>query len=239
MTSDPHNLSGAYALDALDPTERDAYEAHLAECSDCAEEVHGFRATAARLGAAEEVLVPEHLRRAVLDAVARTPQERPVVVDLAGHPRARRMTRALLVAAALALIVGSAVFGVTQRDRADESVAQQEAIAAVLAAPDAAMVSSPVEGGGTVRVVQSADLAKAVMVVSDLPRLDEDEDYQMWTQSDGTMHSAGVLPRDEQESRAAHVMDDVSGVTAVAISIEPAGGSEEPTSDPIVLIETA
>ncbi|MFC6149417.1 MULTISPECIES: anti-sigma factor [Mumia] len=238
MTSDPHNLSGAYALDALDAAERDAYESHLAECSDCAEEVRGFRATAARLGAAEETHVPEHLRRTVLDAVARTPQERPVVVDLASHPRTRWATRALLVAASLALVVGAAVFGVTQRDRADDMAAQQEAITAVLSAPDAAMVSSPVEGGGTVRVLQSAELAKAVMVVSDLPKLAEDEDYQMWTQSDGAMHSAGVLPRDEQGSRGAHVMDDVTGVTAVAISIEPAGGSEEPTSDPIVLIET-
>ncbi|MBW9206495.1 anti-sigma factor [Mumia sp. zg.B53] len=241
MTTDPHNLAGAYALDALDTEEREAYEAHLSRCSDCAEEVGGFLVTAARLGAAEEVVAPPHLRQGVLDAIARTPQERPVVVELGG--RRRRLkgwpTRVLVAAAALALVVGAAVFGVSQRDQADQIEAQQAAITEVLSAPDAAMVSAPVAGGGTVSVVQSADLAKAVMVVADLPKLADGYDYQMWTQSDGTMHSAGVLPRDEQGGRGAHVMEDVSGVTAVAISVEPAGGSKEPTADPIVLIDTA
>ncbi|MGH1562417.1 anti-sigma factor [Mumia sp. DW29H23] len=241
MTSDPHNLAGAYALDALDAEERTSYEAHLAECTDCAEEVRGFRETAARLGAAQETAPPSPLRRAVLDAAARTPQERPVVVELGGQrrPRPGWPVRLLLVAASLALVVGAAVFGLSQREEADRMEAQQAAITEVLSAPDAAMVSAPVDGGGTVRVVQSAEMGKAVMVVSELPRLDDDHDYQMWTQSGGAMHSAGVIPRDEQGSRGAHVMDDVTGVTAVAISVEPAGGSAEPTTDPIVLIETA
>lgn len=241
MTTDPHMLAGAYALDALDSDERASYEDHLAECTDCAEEVVGFRATAARLGDAEESEPPPRLRRAVLDAVARTPQDHPVVTDLSSARSWRRgwPARIMLAAAALALVVGAVGFGLAQRDRADRYEAQQSGITAVLSAPDAAMATAPVEGGGTVRVVQSAELGKAVMVVSDLPRLGDDRDYQMWTESDGTMHSAGVLPRDEHGSRGAHLMDDVSGVTAVAISVEPAGGSEEPTSDPIVTLKTS
>ena len=32
---DLHTLTGAYALDALDPDERDAFEAHLPDCDPC------------------------------------------------------------------------------------------------------------------------------------------------------------------------------------------------------------
>ncbi|QMW67550.1 anti-sigma factor [Mumia sp. ZJ1417] len=241
MTSDPHTLAGAFALDALDAEERASYESHLAECADCEEEVLGFQETAARLGAAQEAAPPAHLRRAVLDAVSRTPQERPVVTDLSSARSWRRgwPARIMLAAAALALVVGAVGFGLSQRDQVDQMEARQAAMTEVLSAPDVEMVAAPVDGGGTVRVVQSADLGKAVMVVADLPRLGDDLDYQMWTESDGAMHSAGVLPRDEQGARGAHLMDDVTGVTAVAISVEPAGGSKEPTSAPIVTVVTS
>ncbi len=241
MTSDPHTLAGAYALDALEDEERSSYEAHLAECGDCAAEVSGFVATAARLGAAQETSPPPHLRRAVLEAVSRTPQERPVVTDISSARSWRRgwPARIILAAAALALVVGAVGFGLSQRDQADQLEAQQATMTEVLSAPDAQLVAAPVDGGGTVRVVQSAELGKAVMVVADLPRLADDQDYQMWTESGGTMHSAGVLPREEQGARGAHVMEDVTGVTAVAISVEPAGGSTEPTSPPIVTVSTS
>ena len=109
MTSDPHTLAGAYALDALEDEERSSYEAHLAECGDCAAEVSGFVATAARLGAAQETSPPPHLRRAVLEAVSRTPQERPVVTDISSARSWRRgwPARIILAAAALALVVGA------------------------------------------------------------------------------------------------------------------------------------
>ncbi|WP_143219751.1 zf-HC2 domain-containing protein [Actinomadura sp. CNU-125] len=52
MTHDPHDLAGAYALDALGEAERKRFERHLDECPACTEEVRGLRETTSRLGLA-------------------------------------------------------------------------------------------------------------------------------------------------------------------------------------------
>lgn len=51
-TPDIHTLVGAYVLDAVDDTERTAFEAHLPACPACRAAVREFRATAALLGTA-------------------------------------------------------------------------------------------------------------------------------------------------------------------------------------------
>lgn len=77
ITTDPdlHGLAGAYALDAVDDDEREAFEAHLAHCEACREELDGLVATAARLGSAVTASPPAHLKGRLLDIVARTPQQ--------------------------------------------------------------------------------------------------------------------------------------------------------------------
>ena len=49
MTHSIHLLAGAFALDALDPTDRAAFVEHLADCPECRDETNGLRATAALL----------------------------------------------------------------------------------------------------------------------------------------------------------------------------------------------
>jgi anti-sigma factor RsiW len=54
----PHELSAAYALDALDGDDREAYETHLAGCERCREDVASFRATASALAYDVELRPP-------------------------------------------------------------------------------------------------------------------------------------------------------------------------------------
>ncbi|RMI13971.1 hypothetical protein, partial [Cellulomonas triticagri] len=68
-------LIGAWALDALDATERAAVEDLIARDTDAAREAHGLRETAAVLGAAVAVGAPASVRAAVLERVTRTAQE--------------------------------------------------------------------------------------------------------------------------------------------------------------------
>ena len=49
-TPELEELIGAYALDAVDPEERDAVERHLAECPRCRMELAGHLEVAALLG---------------------------------------------------------------------------------------------------------------------------------------------------------------------------------------------
>ena len=61
-------LLGAYALDALDPDERDAVERYLARTPSAADEVERLRTAAAWIGASEALAPPSRLRNALLDA---------------------------------------------------------------------------------------------------------------------------------------------------------------------------
>ena len=71
MSSDIHALSGAYAVDALDDTERAEFERHLASCASCRAEVQSFRETTAIMAEAEaEQTPPESLRANVLAGIS-------------------------------------------------------------------------------------------------------------------------------------------------------------------------
>lgn len=79
MSADIHVLTGAYACDALDLGEQEAFEEHLASCESCALEVAELRATAAALAAAEAVEPPAALHGRVMAEVAVTRQLPPIV----------------------------------------------------------------------------------------------------------------------------------------------------------------
>jgi anti-sigma factor RsiW len=74
---DLHQLTGAYAADALTGAELARFEKHLSQCPSCAEEVRGLRETAARLGIATSIVPPPAMRRQVLETASRTRQLAP------------------------------------------------------------------------------------------------------------------------------------------------------------------
>ncbi|HEU5269897.1 MAG TPA: zf-HC2 domain-containing protein, partial [Jatrophihabitans sp.] len=102
-------LAGAYALDALDQPERELFEAHLAECADCAAEVAGLRAAATELSHTSLATPPAALRADLLSAVGRVrplpPRTRPA--DGLARPARRWLWPAVAAACAvLAVIAG-------------------------------------------------------------------------------------------------------------------------------------
>jgi len=103
---DLHDLTAAYALDALDPEEAEAYEKHLSQCEECRTQLAGLNEGAAALAfGAVAPAPPARLRESILDAAA---AERTNVVPLV---RRRWVARGLAVAAAAAacIVVGLAV----------------------------------------------------------------------------------------------------------------------------------
>jgi anti-sigma-K factor RskA len=103
---DAHDLTAAYALDALDPDQVEAYERHLSQCEECREQLAELNETATALAFATVAPAPPaRLRTSILDAAA---AERTNVVPLL---RRRWVARGLAVAAAAAacIVVGLAV----------------------------------------------------------------------------------------------------------------------------------
>ncbi len=239
-----HAPTGAYALNALPDDERAAFERHLRDCSACAQEVRELTATAARLGAAVAAAPPPGMKERVMDRVATVRQLPPHVGPEAPAPAARRggvLGSRLVLAACLAAAAafgGAAVWQHQEarqaEQRAEEARRQADAMARVLAAPDARTASGTVDGDARATVVVSRTEDRAVFLASGLPELPEGRTYQLWfADGGGAMRPAGLLPDD-----GALVMDGPVGTaTGMGISVEPAGGSAEPTTDPLAVME--
>jgi anti-sigma-K factor RskA len=243
---DLHALTGAYALHALDEDERTAFRRHLDHCDSCAQEVAGFSATAARLGLAAVDTPRAVLREQVLRRVTTVRQEPPgaaaaVPARWRGTPRRRRAAQWAL-AACLAGAVGLGGVAVWQHDRAEAAhVAARRAeqrvndISAVLSAPDARTARTRFDGGADGTLVVSRGLDRAVFVAAGMERPPGGKVYQLWLNDHGTMRPAGLMDPD-RESEAVLLRGDVVSASGLGITVEPAGGSDRPTSAPIALV---
>jgi anti-sigma-K factor RskA len=93
---DPHELTAAYALHALEPDEAEAYERHLSRCEECREQLAELSETSAALAYAPVAPAPPpRLRAAILETAA---AERSNVVPLVR--RSPWVSRGLAIAAA-------------------------------------------------------------------------------------------------------------------------------------------
>jgi len=242
-----HLLTGSYALDALSDEERAEFEKHLDKCPSCAEEVRGLRETASRLAMATAVTPPAGMRQRVLAAAPLTRQVPPTgrssLTRGGGFPR-RRLSRAGLTAGILALAAAVVFLLVTQFSTSHQlQQARQDnsAIAAVLAAPDARIESLPAAAGGTVTAVMSLRQGEAVVTTSALPALPGTRVYQLWVMtSAGAAKSAGLLAVSSSGTTTAPAL--AGGVLPgdrLGITVEPSGGTAQPTTTPIVVMPVA
>jgi anti-sigma-K factor RskA len=243
---DQHTLTGAYALDALDDNERRMFEEHLETCADCPAEVAEFAATAAYLGTAVAVQPPPQLRDRVLTQIRQVrqlPPEPGNVVPLRAVSRRRfnLLAAAASILAVLAIALGVVAYQSDQRadelaaetqqrqEQVDALAAEAQRIADVLAAPDAQRTVGEVRDGGAAAAVASEELGEVVLLTRDLPALAEDLTYQLWfIDAEGPV-SGGVLDVPPDGDLTLVTEGDLEGVTTIALSVEPSGGSEQPT----------
>jgi hypothetical protein len=250
LRSSQHTLTGVYALDALDTdAEVTRFERHLARCHRCTSEVRGFRETATRLGMAVSRQPPQALRAAVMDEVPRT-RQLPAPDDRARHRRpAPRLTWPRLAAVGAAIGLAAAiVLGIVlvntqnqlSQTRHQLALTRTElaAINAVRTASDATLVTKATPIGGTVTVVSSAAKRQIVVTARGLPPPAAGKVYQLWLigSRGNVIRSEGLLAT-PHNGRAGPVL--ISGVLAgdiFGITVEPAGGTVQPTVKPFVAI---
>ncbi|MFD5427400.1 anti-sigma factor domain-containing protein [Streptomyces sp. NPDC127084] len=122
------------------------------------------------------------------------------------------------------------------RQAREEAGRQSQALANVLTAPDVRTSSASLGSAtatGTVAVSRERD--RAVFLAAGLPRPDAGKVYQLWFADGTTMRPAGLLA----SSGAAEtiLMDGAVGpATGMGVTVEPAGGSPQPTSQPLALL---
>jgi anti-sigma-K factor RskA len=239
---DLHILTGAYALDALENTERDRFEHHLQRCQPCSHEVRGLHETATQLALAVAQPPPPELRERVLATAARTRQHPPVMDQRpVPQPRSGWVPRLAGIAAAVAVAV-AVTLGITQsatQGRLDRVRAQEQAIEAVLNAPDARIVSHRASVGGTATAVFSEARHKMIFTTSGLPPLPGNKVYELWLMAPGSIRPAGLLPAPSGGHTAPVLAAGLAAGDQAGVTVEPAGGSPQPTTTPIVAIPLA
>ncbi len=226
VNEDLHTLVGPYVVDALDDDEREQFEAHLVDCPACAADVTEFRATTSRLATLVAETPPPALRATIMDRIATTRQVSPVAMlgERRPRPAAGRWIAPVLVAAAavVALILGLGL-AATHRD-----LDRQQALTAVLTAPDATVVSLDGKAPGDMRVVYSPSLERSAVVADGMADVPSDRTYALWFIGDSGPQEAGLFRTDE--GHAAHLIDGTpEGYQALGVTEEPAGGSPQPT----------
>jgi anti-sigma-K factor RskA len=245
MTGELHTLTGAYAADALPDQERELFEQHLASCQTCAQEVRELRETTARLATVVSVAPPDGLWERVRGEIANTRQLPPSLADRRSSDRAPRRawrhlpSRLVAVAAAALLVIAVSLGGLSLSlaDRLDRSTLRNDRIAAVLAAPDVQTHTASASGVGSGTVVVSQARQAAVFVASGLRQVPTTRTYQLWVIDRGQARSAGLLG---SGGKVVQLLDGgLAGADAVGVTVEPRGGSPQPTSTPVLLVGLA
>jgi anti-sigma factor RsiW len=238
MPDDLHVLTGSYVLDAVSDTEREDFERHLQHCPTCDAEVRGLRETAARLALACAVTPPARMERQVLAAAYRTRQLPPLPAEGPRRERRRvqagralRFPRRLAVLAAAASVAAAVALGITQLSAQHQlDQALQTAIARVVTAPDAHVATARTAAGGSVTVVASAALREAVVSASGMASLPSGRVYQVWVMSPSGARSAGLMQASSLLASAVRPGD------RIGITVEPAGGTAQPTTTPVAVL---
>jgi anti-sigma factor RsiW len=155
----------------------------------------------------------------------------------------RRRGRWILAAAAAVLLPGVALGGWAlgqqsgqqeQRVVAQEHEQERQRQERLLAAPDVAVRHVEMDGGGAATVIASRDRDAALLVASDVADPGEGRQYQLWLMEDGTPVPDATF---DAGADGVWVDGDIEGAQALAVTVEPEGGSESPTSDPLMVAE--
>ena len=237
-----HTLAGAYVLDAVTDDERDRFDAHLAGCEQCRQEIRELREATAGLGQAAAIAPRAELRRATVRAASRITQQAPLAGltgQLARRSRPAAWLPKLALVAAASATAAAIGLGVVMRDQMGQlhdSQGQNHLIAVVLNAPDKVMMSARIRTGGMATVVMSHRAHAVVFTAHGLSALPAAEGYELWLMGPAGDRPAGLLRGPADGMAGPAVLSGLRADDMVGLTVEPVSGSQRPTSVPIVLI---
>lgn len=241
-------LYPAFVLDAVENTERQKIQAHLATCQTCPAIVEGYRAVADVLPYAVPIVEPaaDLKYRVLARAVPKAqPVRAPSPFENLATLLANLFRAPVFSAMALLLVIGLGIWNLSLQNQISQQAALNQQFQSELTR-NRALVSMIAYAQNEPKVVQATDAApKAVgrlvaapelnalaLIVYDMPTLDTSREYQVWLiDPAGGRTSGGTFTVDERGRawvliRAPQSLDHYQGI---GVTVEPAGGSPKPT----------
>jgi anti-sigma-K factor RskA len=236
-------LAGAYAVDALPPDELEAVEQHLATCrlSEHAE-FHELLETAGMLPfSVTPSAPPPELASRILAAAGAGPtlaspnlrHDEPLRLKVVPFQRWRAF--ALAAAAALLVAIGLGWWGLSQHNAlvAERQASQQRAALLALITSGDLVVQTPAVSNLTSGLLVQPNSGDSAYLVENWPAPPPGKTYQGWYFKGGAPVSAGVFEGGTNGARLIRLNAPLTGAQAFAVTVEPSGGSVQPTSQPL------
>ncbi len=245
-------LAVGWALHALEPEDADAFLPHLSGCARCREIVdETFEVMADLATAAPSAEPPPGLGERLRAEVARTPQDasaerpepvaprtpsRPAPATVpAAVPVPRRRWTAVLVAAAVAAVVGLGGWTVVlmgDRNEARDTAAAEAAMVEQLLRPGPAMVVPVSDGGRTMATLLARDDEVQVVTHALEPNDRDAETYVLWGLDAGTPKALGVFDVDGPGPQLRTLeVEGADDFPSYGISVEPGRVAPEAPTD--------
>ena len=222
----------AYALGALDTKDSAALEAHLQTCAACRAELVSYRATSDQLLVSLPPQEPSAALRKQL-------QRRLPSAQKSARPRLNGSLSRLAVAIAIVLLLILNVVSLSQVRALQDQQAQlmdqiQNGQMALVMLSYPHTQSVPIQAENvTGSLLLDREYNNAVLILRGLPAIPEDQTYQVWLIApDGERTSAGLVrPQTNIPfiSQPVSATQELANFVGMGMTIEPAGGSDQPT----------
>jgi anti-sigma-K factor RskA len=227
-------LKDAFVLGALPEEERREFEEYLMAHPERQAEIEELGAVAGLLALSpQEQEPPPELRRSIMDVVE---AEGPRVESGSGLARMREFPsiRNLALGAAALLVIGLFSWNMVLQGEMRDLQSRIQSMQA--SREDSRMVA--LEGSGPAQQarveVMILEDHRAVLMAEGMPPVPEDKTFQIWVIEDDVPQPSGLF--EVREDRVAVVVENpVDGADAIAVTVEPDGGSPQPTTDPMLI----
>ena len=244
-------MAATFALGAQPPEERVAYLAHLELCEVCRQLAGQFQAATDLLPSSleEQAGSPSLKGRIMAEAAADSPrQNRRALEPLRGERLPRKWPwpgwispqAAAVMAVLILAVVSVATWNVIlwdQGNQRDQTLVAQDRLLAAIAAGARISLLAGTEAApqASATLIQEPGAGSAFLLVSGLPTLPESQEYQVWKITREGPASAGIFSSTDSVEQLVNLPADFFGADAVGVSIEPQGGSPQPTGDIVLL----
>ena len=216
------SMLAPYAIGAVTHDEMRVLRSHILTCEECMEEADQLTDAASLMTyAADEAPLPAGFADRIMEVVE---AERPAAARRVGAPRRWRV----LVASGTAVLALLAT-GVLALDARRDRDRTHDALLAVLGSDRGFELTG--EGGITARLVPTT--GGSLFVAAGLETAPDAHTYQLWFIRDGEPVSGGTFDVDG-DIAVLETPDRLGGVEGAAVTVEPEGGSQAPTSDPFI-----
>lgn len=244
------DLKDAYVLGALPEEERLSFEDYLATHPERQAEIDELGAVAGLLAFSPQEQEPSpELRSRIMEVVEAEAEPRRVTRRSVSASIGDYLSvRSLALGAAALLVIGLLSWNVLLQGQVADLQGQVQDAQGQVEDLQAQVEDAQAQQSQTIKLegswaeqgvtaeVASMEENEIVLVARDMPSVPDDRTCQIWVIKGDVPKPSGLFQPDGNGT-ATPITNSLANADVIAVTVEPAGGSEQPTSDPVLLAE--